>query len=320
MPVAVVPTGLSCRSLMKVSLLIGSRNRPDVLNRCLQSALAQDHTPLEILVLDDASDQLRLDELIAAKFQDRRLCCFRTERSLGVAGGRNFLMQQATGDVFCVIDDDAYFADSRCVKRMVEAFESYPGVGILATRVIDHRSGEIGLLVPFSQAWLNKRPNLTTEAQLVSYYLGTCHAIRRRVVEACGGYQNDSMFGEEELDLSYRAISSGFQIMYFPYVTVHHHPQPSVIGGGSKNNPSELYYHIRNRFFLSYKYLPVVYIPVYLAVWITIYGLRAVKLNALKEFLLGIVAGVKLLTQLERTPLNSQAVHYLKTHYGRLWY
>lgn len=305
---------------MKVSILIGSRNRPDVLSRCLQSALAQDYAPFEILVLDDASDQFRLDGLIVSKFQDRRLSCFRTERSLGVAGGRNFLMRQATGDIFCLIDDDAYFADSSCVKQIVEAFERYPGMGVLATQVIDHRAGEMSLLVPFSQAWRIKRPNLLTETQLVSYYLGTCHAIRRCVIEASGGYQNDLMFGEEELDLSYKAIGLGFQIMYLPNVIVHHHPQPSAIGGGSEKSHSELYYHVRNRFFLSYKYLPAIYIPVYLAVWITIYGLQAVKLNALKEFLLGISAGVKLLTRLERTPLDPQAVHYLKTHYGRLWY
>jgi len=303
-----------------VSVLIGSRDRPVSVIRCLHSVFSQDYHNLEVLVLDDNSSRYRLDELLASVFRDRRLRCFRSDISLGVASGRNFLMQWAKGEILCFIDDDAYFADSGCVSRIVEAFARNPQVGILATKIVDHQPSGENLFVPFSRWWRLWRRHLAETPQLVSYYVGGCHAIRRRVIEQCGNYQNDLFFGGEEMDLSYRAVQAGIQIMYLPSVVVHHYPAPSVANHHQSRYRSELYFYVRNRFFLAFKYLPSIYIPVYLSVWLCIYGLSALRRGAFREFLSGLLAGVIGLKNLQRTPLNQQAVTYLKSHYGRLWY
>jgi GT2 family glycosyltransferase len=306
---------------MKVSVLIGSRNRGEVLKRCLESVCAQRYNSLEILVLDDNSTYYQLQEIVTTQFQDSRLRYFRSDESLGVAGGRNFLGQQASGDIFCVIDDDAYFTDYLCISRMVETFASQPAVGILAFKVINfYQTKQPNLFVPFSQRWLKKQPDLTIKPRLVSYYLGACHALRRQVIDQCGGYQPGLIFGEEEQDLSYRALEAGFEIMYRPEVVVHHHPQSSVVEQLARHRQSELYHHVRNRFYLAYTYLPWVYIPTYLTIWLSVYARDALQGRALREFLAGVVAGVKMLPKLKRTPLSQQTVHYLQTHYGRLWY
>ncbi|RMG32519.1 MAG: glycosyltransferase family 2 protein, partial [Methanobacteriota archaeon] len=77
----------------KFSVLINSRDRLPILYRCLESVLTQDYPDLEILVLDDASTRYHLGDRLSAVFKDPRLHCFRVETPLGVAGGRNFLMQ-----------------------------------------------------------------------------------------------------------------------------------------------------------------------------------------------------------------------------------
>ncbi|MCB9076456.1 MAG: glycosyltransferase [Anaerolineaceae bacterium] len=305
---------------MKLSVLIGSRDRIDVLLRCLDHVLQQRCPSFEVLILDDNSSRYCLAEQITARFQDDRLRCFRSKTALGVAGGRNFLMQQAGGDIFCVIDDDAYFAHERCLAHIVDAFEHQPHLGILAAKVIDHQQGRTKLLVPFSRYARRKWPGIVNERQPVSYFLGTCHAIRRSVFETCGGYRADLMFGEEELDLSYRAVERKFELVYWPEVTVYHYPEASVVGRKAGYRHPELYYHIRNRFFLSYKYLPWPYIPVYLSFWLSVYGREALKLSAHREYLAGLKAGLAVLNSTDRTPLSGESVRYLKSHYGRLWY
>ncbi|MCB0210940.1 MAG: glycosyltransferase family 2 protein [Anaerolineae bacterium] len=305
---------------MKVSVLVGSRNRPDVLRRCVATALNQDYSDLQILVLDDHSDRYRLDEIIQAEFHDPRLRCFRSEQPLGVAGGRNFLMQQASGDIFCVIDDDACFAQTDAVSRLVETFDAHSRVGILAFKIINHVNNKTDLRLPFNRRQRRKNPRIMTQAGLVSYFVGTGHAIRRCVIERCGSYRADLMYGEEELDLSYQAIEQGFEILYVPEIAVLHYPQPSVVTRQKGYRHQELYYHVRNRFFLAYKYLPARYIPSYLSVWLITYGFSAAKSAALGEYCGGIAAGFKLLRQLKRTPLSRQAIAYLAAHHGRLWY
>jgi len=304
----------------KVSILISSRDRVDILTTCLESVLDQNYGAIEILVLDDNSNQYHLSQLISEKFEDSRLRCYRTDISLGVAAGRNFLMQQATGDIFCIIDDDAHFVKNESLSLIVETFEQYPQVGIVAVKVVNYCAGQQHLRVPFSQAWQKQQPDLAAQPRRVSYYLGTCHAIHRRLTEQCGGYRDDLMYGEEELDLSYRAIEAGFEIMYTPAVTVNHYPQPSVVPYRNGHHQPELYSHVRNRFFISYQYLPWRYIPIYLGIWLSRYGLSALKLRAFREFTAGTIAGLKMLKNLKRTPLKSQSIQYLKTNYGRLWY
>jgi len=303
-----------------VSVLIGTRDRFQPLLRCLDSVLSQNYSRLEVLVLDDCSRKYDICDIMPRHINDHRVKCFRSDRQLGVAGGRNFLMQKANGEVFVIIDDDAYFADNDCIFRFIDTFSTDERLGIIASKIIDHRKNQEALLVPFSRQWCKKRPDITKGPRVVSYFLGGCHAIRRQVIEKCGFYQDDMAFGEEELDLSYRAVEKGFKILYLPSVVIHHEPQASVVGQPGHRRRTELYYHTRNRFFLAYKYLPWVYVPVYLSIWLSVYGLSALRQLAFREFLSGIVSGVKGLRNLKRTPLSRQAVRYLKAHYGRLWY
>jgi GT2 family glycosyltransferase len=308
------------QKITRVSVLIGSRNRPDVLFRCLESVLNQDYPALEVIVLDDASDQVDLCQVLAEHFSDPRLRCLRSDIQLGVAGGRNRLMAEATGDILCVIDDDAYFEDSNAIFRFVKSFCSDESIGIVACKVVDHRQGNNDLLVPFPKRWRRHRPDIIERAQYVSYYLGGCHAIRREVLNRCGMYAAELMFGEEELDLSYRAVAAGYRIYYEPAIVVHHHPQASVVAKGKKGEAKELYYHIQNRLYLAYRYLPSRYVPVYLGIWLGQYLVKAVQNGTPITFFAGVRDGILRLKRYRRTPLDEKAQRYLREHYGRLWY
>ncbi|MEM7347535.1 MAG: glycosyltransferase [Chloroflexota bacterium] len=307
---------------MKISVLINSRDRFEILERALESSLIQNYPDFEILILDDCSQKYNLCKLVETSFPNTSIQCFRSETSLGVASGRNFLMSQATGDVFCILDDDAYFGDDQCLANIALAFNSNSSIGILATKIIDHvpNSQEVIITAPFTQWWIQRQPQLLEKPQLVSYYIGTCHAIHRSVIDEFGGYQPDLMFGEEELDLSYRAIQAKLRILYWPDVTVHHYPQPSVVGQSGSKHKTELYYHIRNRFFLAYKYLPWRYIPVYLTIWLSRYFAEAIKSPSFGQFVRGVISGLLRLKGIRRSPLGSFAIKYLHDHYGRIWY
>lgn len=305
---------------MMVSVLIGSRNRPRALVRCVRSCLDQDYEPFEVVVLDDASDEVDLCQVLANECNDPRVRCLRSASPLGVAGGRNLLMAEVNGDVLCVIDDDAVFGDRKCLSRIAEAFRKDPAVGILATKVINHDGDRVELFVPFSRAHRRRRPSIVEEEQLVSYYLGTCHAVRRQLIERCGGYQGGFVYGGEELDLSYRAIMARSRIKYVPSIVVHHLPEPSVVKRQKWVRSPELYFHVRNRLLLAYMYLPKRYVPSYVGVWVGYYLIRGLREFALGDVLRGIAKGLRDIRTQKRAPLTADAVAYLQRHHGRLWY
>jgi GT2 family glycosyltransferase len=303
-----------------VSVLINTRNRPEPLLRCLKSVFSQDFNDFEVLVLDDASREDILG-LLREAVLDQKLRCFRSEHSLGVSGGRNFLMRRARGEIFIVIDDDAVFAGEESIRNTTDHFLESPDVGILAFKIMRHKDGNIDLEVPFSQRCRKKLPQLYGESRLVSHYIGAGHALCRGVIEQCGLYQENLFFGEEELDLSYRVIQAGLKILYTPLIIVHHYPETSVLSDDpGKRAAMELQLHVRNRIWLAYKHFPFPYLPVYLLVWISYWGVQAVKKRRMRAFLGGVRAGIRGLGKLPRTPLDKRAIGYLKNNWGRLWY
>jgi GT2 family glycosyltransferase len=303
---------------LKISLLILTRNRAAPLLRCLKSIEKQSLKAHEVIVLDDASDQLRVSDVL----REAGVCDVRVLRSdtpLGIAGGRNRLLREASGDVCFVVDDDAYLDEPNCLAHLFQILERRPKTAIVATRIVDHRFAEPTLLVPFAKHQRRKSPRLVEEPQLVSYFLGGGHAIRREVVAKIGGYHEDFVFGEEELELSYRAIQSGHEIFYAPDVVVHHYPMQSVLRSNARPQ-SELFYHVRNRLFLAKQFLPAAYVAPYLAIWLSRYALAGLRDGAFLDFLRGLTNGLRTLDEHARAPLSGRALAYLRQHHGRLWF
>lgn len=307
---------------MRVSVLIGTRNRTEPLLRCLNSVLKQDYPYFEVIVLDDGSDKVDVCTVVKALAEknEKRVMCVRNSQPLGVAGGRNRLMNLASGDIFCVIDDDAYFTDERSLFILAKVFTENTEVGIIATKVVDYRLGSMRLLVPFPKRVLRKRPGLVENEQDVSYFVGTCHAIRREVIEKCGFYPEDFVYGEEELDFSYRAIEAGFRIRYVPSVVVHHRPELSVVEGRRFLRNPELYHHVKNRILLARKYVPSKFLFSYVTVWMGYYWIWALRELSVLDFLLGVFSGIVAATKAPRTRLSESSVAYMCNHFGRLWY
>lgn len=129
-----------------VSVLICTRDRCEPVVRCIRSILEQDYPNFEILILDDFSEHGDVCNFIRSRVFDPRVKCFRSDKQLGVAGARNFLMRQATGKIFVVIDDDAVFAGKNCLFSIVDILNKNLDVGILALRIVDHRGGREELM------------------------------------------------------------------------------------------------------------------------------------------------------------------------------
>lgn len=303
---------------MKISVLIGSLNRAHVLRRCLESVLAQDYDDFEVIVLDDGSDNPEEYKELIHSLEDSRVQLIRSPKPLGVSGGRNKLMSYASGDVFFVIDDDAYFGDNDALSKTAKVFISMQEVGILACKVKNYGYTDRSHNVPFSKRVLGRTPFVIDKNCYVGYFVGTGHAIKKEVIESCGYYNPELFFGEEELDLSYRAISKGWKIYYNQSVVVYHFPQPSVVGRGRES--LELYHHVKNRFYLAWRYLPCKYVLTYLAIWLSKYLVDGVRKRAIHLYLKGVIAGMCVLMKVPREPLGKDAVRYLQKNFGRLWY
>lgn len=94
---------------MSIQIFIPTFNRSEKLARAIRSALAQTVRDLEVVVLDNHSEDDTPAVVMALKAADPRINYIRRERNLGIFANFNSIRTLVTADFFSVLtDDDEY--------------------------------------------------------------------------------------------------------------------------------------------------------------------------------------------------------------------
>jgi glycosyltransferase involved in cell wall biosynthesis len=125
---------------MRASVIIPCRNAERTVGDAVRSALDQTEPPLEVIVVDDASDDRSAD---AARAAGARV--LRNSRRRNAGGARNVGMEAARGDAYAFLDADAV-APSDWLERARRIFQSDPQVAGVGGRIANGRPGRWGEL------------------------------------------------------------------------------------------------------------------------------------------------------------------------------
>jgi len=249
-PATAAPTGDV--SLACVVLTMG--DRPDELRRAVDSVLAQDGEPIELVVLGNGSDVPALPG--AARTS-------RLDENIGIPAGRNAGVAATTGDVVLFLDDDGWYPDTSLADHLREAFAREPRLGIVSMQVVDPEGGA-------GQQRHVPRLGRTDAAASseVTTFLGGASAVRRAVLDEVGGLPGPFFFGHEESDLAWRALDAGWRIRYDAQARMCHPSVPAARHAA--------YYRLnaRNRAWLVRRNLPWTLAVLHLLVWSAITGVR----------------------------------------------
>lgn len=117
----------------KVSVIIPTYNRAQLIGRAIQSVLNQSYKDLEIFVVDDGSTDDTERVIKEFQKQDKRIRYIRHEENKGAAAARNTGVKNAKGEYIAFQDsDDEWFLEK--IEKQVKVFENtLPEVGIVYT-------------------------------------------------------------------------------------------------------------------------------------------------------------------------------------------
>lgn len=111
-----------------VSIYIPTKNRASSLCLAIQSVLAQDYRNIEVIVVDDGSNDTTSTLLANLIQEDSRLICFRLNESMGACYARNFALMNASGYFATGLDDDDEFLENH-ISSLVDAWGSHTSNG-----------------------------------------------------------------------------------------------------------------------------------------------------------------------------------------------
>lgn len=120
----------------RVSLIIATHDRAQLLERALRSVLAQTRRPDEVIVVDDGSG----DETAALVRERHPWVALLEQPHRGVSAARNRGIEAATGDWVAILDSDDEW-QPRKLERQLEAISRAPAYRVCHTDEIWIRRG-----------------------------------------------------------------------------------------------------------------------------------------------------------------------------------
>jgi GT2 family glycosyltransferase len=230
--------------------------------------------------------------------------------NLGVAGGRNLCIREATGKYLLFMDDDAEIVQSNAIQLILDKYNMYE----------KEKLAIIGFLGknPFTGKTETplKNPDLIKGKQEIFYnlFFGYGHVFPKSLIEETGIYQEDFFYGMEEYDLSYATVKAGYSILFTQDILVIHKQNPNG------REPSNTTYArmFANKIIVLYKHMPMLYVVTHFILWSAFFLVKS-KLDIQLYF-----STLKSLRQrlkvAPRNVMNENGLNYLKKVGARLWY
>lgn len=125
----------------KVSVIIPTHNRPELLKRALASVVSQSYQDFEAIVVDDGV--LQRTDLIVASFGDPRIKYIHHETERGGSAARNTGIRAARGLFIAFLDDDDEWVPEKLAIQIGRLENTPPEVGFCfsaVTNVFDEKS------------------------------------------------------------------------------------------------------------------------------------------------------------------------------------
>jgi glycosyltransferase involved in cell wall biosynthesis len=114
---------------IKVSVVLPTYNRPDLLPRAIDSVLNQTYRSFELIIVDDSSETNT--QQVVGEYDDCRIRYVEHKENQGGAAARNTGINRATGDYIAFLDDDDEWRPTK-LEKQVSAIEQQPSdVGLV---------------------------------------------------------------------------------------------------------------------------------------------------------------------------------------------
>jgi glycosyltransferase involved in cell wall biosynthesis len=124
-----------------VSVVIPTRDRPELVVRAVRSALAQTLTAIEVIVVIDGTNQSNHATIRAlAAISDPRLTAVSLPQPAGGSEARNVGMRMSRGDFIAWLDDDDEWSPNKLMRQLDLARKSAKRLPVVTCRVIARRN------------------------------------------------------------------------------------------------------------------------------------------------------------------------------------
>lgn len=190
--------------MTSVSVIVPTKNRRSSLERLLLSLRKQTLQDIEVIVVDDGSDE-PVGEIPG-------VMSLRHEKSRGACASRNTGFRASSGDYVVYFDDDAEAHDPALLEKALAWPRRRDRCEAVGFRQVDANDVTRGV-----------NPANSDEPVLVGTFFTYGCLVSRKAMLATSGFREPFEYYYEEYEFSLRILNEGFEIIYDPALRVIHH-------------------------------------------------------------------------------------------------
>ena len=242
-----------------VSVIVVNHNQRNLLATCLKSLLGQTYKTLEVIVVDNGSQDRSLDLLKGLPIP--RLKVVENKENFGFCRANNQALDLCQGTYIALLNNDA-IADANWISELVRTLHNNPEFGMAASKILSYESpnviDKLGHLIYLDGQNRGRGSGEIDQGQYdcfdeVSWPDGCAAFYRRELLEQLQGFDEDFFAYGDDAELGLRARIAGWRCLAVPTAIVWHH-LGSTLGRHSKQR---LFLIERNRLWLAAKLFPI---------------------------------------------------------------
>lgn len=223
----------------RVSVIIPTRDRVDMLRRCVGSILARSSYPdFELVVVDNGSTDRDALEYLQALAGHQRVRLLRYDAPFNFSAINNWAARQCTGPLLALVNNDVEVISHDWLEEMA-GFAARMDVGAVGAMLyypddtIQHAGMLLGINGIAGHVYAGKPRGhhgyhgRALVAQNFSAVTGACLMVKRELFEAVGGFDDRLPVEFNDVDFCLRLGRQGYRNVWTPFAELYHHESAS---------------------------------------------------------------------------------------------
>ncbi|MBI2410414.1 MAG: glycosyltransferase family 2 protein [Candidatus Kerfeldbacteria bacterium] len=237
---AVRPVVYTLQSNALVSIIIPTKDHPELLRACIESIARYTKQRYEILIVNNQSERPEMLKYLAELRTQHTVIDY--SQPFDYAAMNNLAASQANGAYLLLLNDDIVATDDGWLEQMV-ALGSQSKVGVVGAKLV-YPNGAIqhaglcltsinnGVTYYWHKYLRSRRKDGSLEPGYLSSVVavrevaavtGACLLIKKQLFDELNGFDSELHIGYNDVDLCLRARELGYSVLYTPYAELIHH-------------------------------------------------------------------------------------------------
>ncbi|NDE09615.1 MAG: glycosyltransferase family 2 protein [Chitinophagia bacterium] len=215
----------------KVAIILLNWNSFDHTSNCIESLQLCDYPSFEIIVVDNGSID-GSGNLLKAKFPEIILIASPTNEGFAAGNNRGFSYAIDNQFTYAMMLNNDVFVEPDFISKLINYMESHPETGAIQPKIFfNHDRKKIWnggsyflswLGWTYSKRYMRKAGVLQSQFQQVDWITGCAFLTKTSILKEVGLLKEAFFIYYEDVDLSFRIRSNGYQLIFHPESIIYH--------------------------------------------------------------------------------------------------